>query len=388
MQNSWAVLAVLFTVRVAMGFQFQSVAALSPLFVDIYGVDLTSMGFLIALYLSPGLVIALPGGAIGARFGDKRVVSLGLMLMVVGGALMAGVADWQAQLAGRLLSGTGGILLNVMMTKLVADYFAGREIATAMGIFINSWPVGIALALLVVPPIGAASGLNMAMWCVTLVTLVGWVLFTFAYRTPPGNGAAVQARIPFGKPALTSLLIVAAIWGLYNVALSMVFAFGPTMLVERGWALEAASSTTSIVMWLAVITVPLGGVVADRTGRSDLVIVASCLGFAAALVWGAHSLNPFAAFIVMGLVGGLAAGPIVTLPTEILLPGNRAVGMGIYFTVFYVFTVSGPIVAGVLSDLFATARAAYYLGAGALVLTVFILVVYRWKTARQIRISP
>jgi MFS family permease len=377
MQNRWVVLAILFVTRVAMGFQFQSVAALSPMYQDAYGIDLASIGFLIALYLLPGLVISFPGGAIGAWFGDKRVVSLGLVLMVVGGAIMAGVNDWQAQLAGRLLSGTGGILLNVMMTKLVTDYFSGREIATAMSIYINSWPVGIALALVVVPLVGATAGLSTAMWFVTAVALVGWVLFTFGYQSPPKSTMGGQERRPLGRAVLIGLLIVASIWGLYNVALSMVFSFGPAMLVERGWTLEAASSTTSILMWLAVITVPAGGIIADRTGRPNVVIVVSCLGFAVALIWAAQAVNPYAAFIAMGIIGGLAAGPIVSLSAEVLSPGNRAVGMGLYYSFYYAFTVTGPILAGALSDYFETAQAAFHFGAGTLVLAVFTLFLYR-----------
>ena len=182
---------------------------------------------------------------------------------------------------------------------------------------------------------------------------------------------------------MISLMIVASIWGLYNVALSMVFAFGPTMLVERGWTMAAASSTTSIVMWLAVIAVPAGGIVADRAGRPDGVIIVGCLGFAVALSWAAQANNPYVAIIVMGLVGGLAAGPIVSLSAEVLSPGNRAVGMGLYYSVFYVFTVSGPILAGALSDAFATARAAFHFGAGMLLLAVLILILYRWIRAAR-----
>jgi hypothetical protein len=39
--------------------------------------------------------------------------------------------SWTGQIAGRLVAGAGGVLLNVQMTKMVADWFAGREIATA-----------------------------------------------------------------------------------------------------------------------------------------------------------------------------------------------------------------------------------------------------------------
>ena len=48
-----------------MAFQFQSVASMSPALMKQYGVGLGDIGFLISLYLAPGLAFALPGGEIG-----------------------------------------------------------------------------------------------------------------------------------------------------------------------------------------------------------------------------------------------------------------------------------------------------------------------------------
>ena len=151
MQQRWNVLILLFIVRLSMAFQFQSVASMSPSIMTAYGVGLGDIGLLISLYLAPGLAFALPGGEIGRRFGDKRVVLFGLTLMVSGGLVMAFAPTWEWQIAGRIVAGIGGVLLNVLMAKLVTDWFAGKEIATAMAIFVNSWPAGIALCLFVLP---------------------------------------------------------------------------------------------------------------------------------------------------------------------------------------------------------------------------------------------
>src|SRR5262249_11280895 len=141
MNNRWTILTLLFVVRLSMAFQFQSVAAIAPLVMNKFGVGLADIGLLISLYLAPGLVIALPGGEIGRRYGDKSAVLVGLSLMVGGGLMMVFASAWLWQLMGRLLAGVGGVLLNVLMSKMVTDWFAGKEIATAMAIFVNSWPV-------------------------------------------------------------------------------------------------------------------------------------------------------------------------------------------------------------------------------------------------------
>lgn len=151
MKNRWSILAVLFLVRTSFAIQFQAVAALSPVMMNEFGIGLAEIGVLIGLYLAPGIVVAYPGGSIGRRYGDTRAVAGGLVLMIGGGTLMALGDSWEAQVAGRLVAGTGGVVLNVLMSKMVQDWFAGREIATAMGIFVNSWPIGIAAALVILP---------------------------------------------------------------------------------------------------------------------------------------------------------------------------------------------------------------------------------------------
>jgi MFS family permease len=132
--NRWAILAVLFAVRATMAFQFQSVAAVAPLLGSELGVSLADIGVLIGLYFAPGVVLALPGGAIGQRFGDKTTVLGALLLMLAGSMVMAFAPSWSIQIAGRLVSGAGGVTLSVQMTKMLTDWFAGKEIATAMAI--------------------------------------------------------------------------------------------------------------------------------------------------------------------------------------------------------------------------------------------------------------
>ena len=145
-------LAVLFLARTAMSFQFQSVGSLSPFLVPDLGLDYAALGTLIGLYMLPGLVIALPGGVLGRRFGETRMCLLGLALITLGGLLMGLAETYALATIGRVIAGVGGVIINVLLTKMVADWFAGPEMMTAMALFVNSWPVGIGLGLLTLGP--------------------------------------------------------------------------------------------------------------------------------------------------------------------------------------------------------------------------------------------
>jgi MFS family permease len=102
-RNRWGILAVLFAVRATMAFQFQSVAAIAPLLGREFGVGLADIGILIELYFAPGVVQALPGGALGQKFGDRTRV----IVRCCGGMAMAFGASWSRQIAGRLVAGAG-----------------------------------------------------------------------------------------------------------------------------------------------------------------------------------------------------------------------------------------------------------------------------------------
>lgn len=378
MPNRWSILTLLFCVRVTMAFQYQAVATLSPFVMQEFGVGLADIGLLIGLYLSPGIIIAFPGTAIGRRFGDKETVSLGMLLMLAGGLLVALVPIWEAQIAGRLLAGVGGVVLNVLMSKMVTDWFAGEKLATAMGIFINSWPVGIAGALLVLPFVAEAFGLVATMSLISALVGVGLVSLVKLYRSPVISVAATKNRSSrLDRSAMICVVLAAAIWGLYNSALGMIFGFGPAMLVERGWSASAASSTTSIVLWIVAISVPLGGFIADRLQRRDLVLAVGLLSFAVLILTTPGTEHIVLMFIALGAVGGLAAGPIMSLPAEVLRPDNRAYGMGLFFTLYYLAIFVAPVIAGNLSEAAGAADVAFTFGGGALIASFLLLGLFR-----------
>jgi MFS family permease len=329
-----------------MAFQFQSVAAVAPLLGSTSGIGIADSGALIGLYFAPGVVLALPGGAIGQRLGDKNTVLAALLLMLAGEVAMALSPSWSVQIAGRIVSGGGGVMLNVQMTKMVADWFAGREIATAMAIFVNSWPAGIALSLVSLPLIGTAFGVHAVYLAVAALIALGLVFFVTTYRPKPKATVAAVASSWPDRSALTAVIIAGAIWGLYNVGISMVFSFGPTLLVERGWTISAAGSVISIVLWLAVISVPLGGLLADRIGRPGLVLVCNCMVFAAAMMALPRSDAVVPIVVLIGLIGGLPAGPVMSLPARVLKPETRAIGTGIFFVLYYATMMLAPVIAG------------------------------------------
>ena len=268
-QNRWFILALLFLARTAMALQFQSVGSVGPILVDSLGIEYAAVGTLIGFYMLPGVLIALPGGMLGERFGDKRVVVAGLAMMVAGGLLMGIGQSFLALACGRLISGTGAVLMNVLLTKMVTDWFAGREIATAMALLVTSWPLGIALGLLGFAPLAAWLGWPAVMVLAALVCapcLLGIAAF---YRAAPGSGKPARARLELNLTAREWLLVSLAgfVWATYNVGYIVLVSFLPGYFTGHGYGLAQANAVVSWLGWALMFFVPVGGYLADRLGR-------------------------------------------------------------------------------------------------------------------------
>lgn len=372
-----------------MAVQFQSIAAIAPELGRTLNASIADIGVLIGVYFAPGIALALPGGAIGRRFGDKAIVLAGLVMMLAGEALLCASVSWAVQIAGRLIAGMGGVLLNVLMTKMIVDWFSSRQIASAMAIFINSWPLGIALTLVVLPPIQSQLGVAGAQVAVMALVGAALVLVELFYQPPGQSVAPIAAEAPrLTKPAMWAVLLAGSIWAFYNVGFAMIFSFGPSMLVERGWSTAAAGSAVSIVLWLAALSVPLGGYLADRTGSRNGLLAASSLAFAALvlLLWWGSPVLP--TLVALGLVCGLPAGSIMSLPARVLAPATRAVGMGLFYTVYYATMLVAPWLGGQLALWAGSAGAALGLGIAALVACPILLWRFEHRVLVQARTAP
>jgi predicted MFS family arabinose efflux permease len=289
----------------------------------------------------------------------------GLALMTCGGLVMALSRSWHLELVGRFVAGSGGVLLNVLMSKMVMDWFARRESATAMAIFVNSWPLGIALALVALPPLAVIGvAVSSALLLSTALVVFGMVILGLFYRapTPRQMSGSGNERRPVGR-SLLAVIVAGLIWGLFNGGFGMIFSFGPSMLHERGWSVAAAGSITSIVLWLVVISIPVGGILADRTQRHVAVLVSGLCGFAAMLLIAARTDAVIVAFVALGLASGISAGSIMSLPTRVLLPETRAVGMGVFYTLFYLVVVLAPWIGGYAASITGSSRVTFDVGA-------------------------
>ncbi len=385
MARRWLILATLTLARTAMGFQFQVVTAAGTDLAEALSLSNTALGLLVGLYLLPGVALAIPGGWLGQRFGDKRVVLAGLAMMAAGVALAVMGANWPALVSGRVLSGIGAVLLNVLLTKMVADWFASRDLPFAMGVLILSWPLGIALAMVTLPSVTVLTGWQVPFFATGAVAILCLLLVWRFYRPAgPTHTAPGVLRLSLPRTELVMSLLAGLVWALYNIGFIAILSFGPGFLIAGGADVVAAQATVSAVGWLILPTLAAAGWVAARIDRPDAILAGGLAVTAGLIFLLPQSGGSLMLFAVIGFLFGLPGPAIMTLPVEAVAPERRGIGIGIFFTLNYLgMAVVGPL-GGWLQDATGSPAAPIWLAGVALALALVPLAIFRALQRRPI----
>ena len=367
----WAMLGVIFLTRTSLGFQFQSIAALTPFLVPAFDLSYAEVGLLMGLFMLPGVVIAVPGGLLGQRFGSLRVVVAGLGLMIVGGMIVSYSAGLHTAAFGRAIGGVGGVLVNILLARMVADWFREHELQTAMGLMLSAWPFGMALALVILGHLAAATSWRVAEYLTVAAAGLALALIVLAYRQPAGAGAE-PARFHLGVPGrVWALAVCAGIgWAVFNASVIVVVSFAPSFLMTHGASVGEAGGITGVALWISIISVPLGGLLADRIGRPRLLIVVGCLATTLTITCAARAPWPALWLVASGIVLGLVPGGLMALLPRAVRPAHLATALGVFYAFFYLGMALSQTVAGFLRDITGDASMPLLFAASLMVVTV------------------
>lgn len=382
--NRWAILGVLFVARLCAGTQFQSAGSVAPFLARDFGLGYDQIGTLIGLYMIPGLILAIPAGHLGKRFGDRTVVSAATLLMVLGG-IVSGLAETYAMLvAGRLLGGAGAAFLFVLLIKMLSDWFADKDLFLGMSIFIIGWPVGIASAQATQGLIAEQTSWNMVFLTTAAASTIGLIAIAGFYRPPPRPVGAPARRASSGLSGNEKWLIVIAglMWLLINGAYMVVLSFGPVLLLEQGATVVESGQIVSLMSWVFLFALPLGGYVATRYRIPDVTAVG---GLAVCVIIGAlipYTSMPSVTFALFGIAFAIAVPVVSSLPALVLQPENRGPGFGIFQVWYFAGAAFMPMAAGYLHDLTGGATVSLLCAAGMMFAVLCLYGVFRFEQRR------
>jgi MFS family permease len=370
----WLILAAVALARIGFGYQYQTVASLGPELMRLFQLDYATLGTLIGAYMLFGGFLALPLGLLGRRFGDRLILGGGLALMVVG-PLISVVSIGPAGIGiGRAVAGIGAVAMIVLQNKIIADWFTGHRLMWALSTSSAAYPVGVGLAQLMLPPLTQSHGWQAALLSNALPMMVALGLFLFSYRPSPHVASQPRAfSLPSGRECL--LLIVAGlIWSAYTAGYAAYLGYVPSLMAVRGEGLALTGVVLTIATWGNVPATLLGAGLATRLGGYGVFLFSTAaivigIGGAAVLDW------PVTFAIMIGVAGSLHPGVIMAVGTLSARPENRAVGMGLFYSMYYAGGAVVPALCGWAADGYGGPEGALLAAAlvSALALPMFVL---------------
>jgi MFS family permease len=372
------VLAVMLA-RIAFGFQLQTVATLGPELMAAFHLDFAALGTLMGAYMLPGVLVAIPAGFLARRFGEDRVLSCGLLLMTAGSVLVA-IMDSRLGIGiGRGVSGAGAVAITVVQGKLLSDRFEGPRFTRALSVIVGAFPIGIGAAQLVQPRLAMGLGLGAPFLAGAAISAAAWLLFVLTWN---GDRPVAGRRMSWPSRREILLVILAGmIWTTYNAGYFNFLAYMPGFLASRGHPAWVADVVMLLSTWGNLPAVLLGTALALRFGKVPVFLVGTAL--CAISVSGSAVLDmPLLWGLLFGTIASMPGGLIIEVGTLSARPENRAVGMGVFYTTYFIGGSITPALCGLAADAAGGPSGALVCAAGLSLLAVPFFFLHRMVARR------
>jgi predicted MFS family arabinose efflux permease len=268
------------------------------------------------------------------------------------------------------------------MTKMLTDWFVDKELFFGMSIFIIGWPIGIAAGQSMQASIAEASSWNVVFYLTALGCTIAFLAISGLYRTPPGLGEVSTGTFAaLNRRELSLVTIAGLVWMCITGAYLVLLSFAPVFLHENGMSFATAGRVVSLMSWVFLFSLPLGGFLAARLRAPNIVMFT---GLAGTVVVGGLILYtdvPFVTFALFGIFYAICVPVVAALPAEVLRPETRGPGLGIYYIWYFAGSALLPIAGGYLKDITGTAASSVLFGVAMMMVTLILAGLFRLAQA-------
>ncbi len=269
---------------------------------------------------------------------------------------------------GFALFGMGCDITGITVSKIVTKWFAGRELATAMGVQVAMARMGTASAMALAPLIALEWGISAPILVGAILLLLGMAIFIAycvadrkkereereagavdeAKQTAKTDGTTQAAKQDDSAYSLRDFRAVLLNQGFWLIALVCVLfyssirpfmKFASDLFVQQfGINPEVAGFVVAIIPFTTMILTPLFGALYDRVGRGTLLMLSGCACVLVShLILATPALHgPFTAILVMLLIGvSFSLVPSAMWPSVPKIVPLRQLGTA-YSIIYYV----------------------------------------------------
>lgn len=329
-----------------------------------YGLHLGATAFLAGVLVGAlpiaRVILDLPAGALGDRFGNGRMMRSGLAIIAISSAIAVVAFDYWVLLAVRFAEGAGSAFYVTSSLAALAKRVPPEKRGRYMGLYVNALLVGQIIGPVIGGIVVLAWGIRAPFATYALLACAGMIIITLGMDPGTVSGvkgavdvAAVRRLMSDRSYVIVNVGTMCAFFvraGLITTVIPLFIAFNwgisPTLAITFTGVLITTSAVANL------FTMYPSGWVADRIGRK-VPFVASLVatGLVSPFLFFATDLASaipimFVYGLVLGMHGPLAAWATDLTPTELM-----GTSMGLYRTIGDLGFVLGPVLLAAVMEL-------------------------------------
>ena len=340
------------------GANFQNVSPILPLISDDYEISHATAGLLVGVVVVVHAILGIPGGVLIGRLGIWRAYTFSWLLI---GLLTLTVLSpgFGGLLALRAAYGIGAGAMVLASGPLIMQWFRPKELGVITSLNIASLTLGITVSISSVAPLSEVMGWQKALGVFGGLGLVGTLLWMVWGRTREGVRGSVTPLTFRQIKAVLGNRTLLVLCGADAASVAQLLVLGgwlPTFYHEtRGMSLSEAGLVTSILPFMGIFGVLLGGFLPLRFGaRRHYLIVPGAMvgigGLGSFLI--DNTAVTYLSLMLLGMGSWMYTPTILTLPMELpgMTPHRVAIAWGLITTTSGVSAFIAPIVVGAIRD--------------------------------------
>jgi MFS family permease len=331
---------------------------LLPLWASEFGLTLTGVGVIKAVYTAGMALSQIPAGIIAERWGERRLLVVGTAVTAFGYLAVAVAAGGMLPLAGFLLvAGLGSGVQHPLASSLVSRAYETGPRRAALGTYNFAGDLGK-----IAVPAAVALATTLAGWRVAsagyaALGLIGTLLIALALARLQVGGADVAAAAirlgtgGWGIRDARGFQALSAIGMIDTATRTALLTFLPFLLLAKGLTVAGLGLALAVLFAGGAAGKFVCGLVAERVGIVRTVILTE-LATACGILAVALSPLPVALGVLLPLgvaLNGTSSALYATV-ADLVTPERRARAYGLYYTLIVSASAVAPLAYGALGD--------------------------------------
>lgn len=267
-------------------FYFLTLPPLFPFIKDEFGISYTALGVIMSIVYATSGIAQIPVGFLVDRIGARVVLTTGLILMALGFGLIGFISSYWLLLALMIIAGIGHSVFHPADYAILSSSINQERMGHAFSIHTFSGHLGSAVAPATIIFLTGLWNWRVALILVGIFGIIAMFALTSQWNslhddaltkkkkdtTTNDQGSEAEKKdglaLLFSKPMLLFFLFFA----MTSMTSSGVHSFSVAALIDlHGTSLATASSALTGYLFASAMGILLGGVIADKTHRHDIV---------------------------------------------------------------------------------------------------------------------